>query len=145
MTPADRELCGGLSALLRCGCLLGHWSVAVTIVAACSMVIGPPARPFMAGFLTLCVLCLGLASLWCTLRLHLDEQLFRDLARGRIATLESLDITLVKLGLIKNAPNSSRSLHDRLRGALSLLRRQAFCTVLQTVFMICLLALMSQP
>lgn len=149
MTQADRELCGGLAALLRCGSLLGSWSGCMTLFAGFSIATGTSRGSLTATGLTAFVGCLGLAGLWLAARVKLDAQLFEALAAGRIATLQSLDTVLAGLGLVKAGGRSSRdhsrSLQDRQRGALALLKRQALCVALQTALMFFLLVRIWQP
>lgn len=144
MTQADRELCGGLAALLRCGSLLGGWSGCMTFLAGLSIIATGTSRGSLtAAGLTAFVGCLGIAGRWLTARVKLDAQLFEGLAAGRIATLQSLDTALAGLGLVKAGGRSSRdhsrSLRDRQQGALALLKRQALCIALQTALMFFLL------
>lgn len=65
------------------------------------------------------------------LRIRLDAGLFADLASGRIDDLAALDTGLAALGIGK-APQSLRTLDDRLHGSRGLWRSHVLIVGLQT-------------
>ncbi len=91
------------------------------------------------GF-ALLVLVLTPLERYFALRLRFDAGLFADLASGRIADLTVLDAGLATLG-VRKAPQSSRTLDERLKGSRRLWRFHATvvvliaaCTVIAVVF-----------
>jgi hypothetical protein len=80
----------------------------------------------------------GLGVLWFTVRLAIDETLFRRLASAP-QELDQLDGALEKLGWIK-PENKGRALGERIAGTLRLVRWQAGLTVAQGVLWLAVLA-----
>ena len=95
----------------------------------------------LAPLIVLLVVCvLGLLETRLAVRLGFDAALFGDLsmqiALDENASLQRLDETLVRLGLIKNV-SEVREAQSRLNGALRLFRHQIVVLVLQVaVFLV---------
>jgi hypothetical protein len=75
------------------------------------------------------VLLFGLAEFWFALRVALDADLFAAIGEGKLDAVK-LDDALQRLGFIKKA-KAGRSMEERSRGALRLLKLQGLCLLLQ--------------
>ena len=86
------------------------------------------------------IVLLGLAELFYSIRSAIDARLFNDLYRGDCDSLETLDQTLVTLGLITQ-PLPQRSLAERWLGCRRLLKRQVIYLLLQVLSLLVLVVI----
>ncbi|WP_110948364.1 hypothetical protein [Pseudomonas bohemica] len=123
--PADMEL-QVVASLLRRGRSLDQLSTGLTLLG----VLFGLAQLLMASILPICLLLslwmiiLGLLQKYWSLRVAFDADLFALLARNTDRT-PCLDQALQTLGL-QSAKRVGRPLTERRRGALKLLRKQAW-------------------
>lgn len=120
-------LCALLRASLR---TLGTWSLCLSMLAVAVGLYSQTASQAVTALWAL-VLLSGLMERYVAVRLALDEQLFHQLGHGRMPSLQALDDSLARLGLLKS-PLTVRPWGDRLSGTRSLLRRHVFLVLLQT-------------
>ena len=134
----DRARCATMSRWLAAASVLGALALCCALVIA----LGYMAQAWRDETMGLALLVLALTPLerYLALRLRFDAGLFADLASGRIADLTALDAGLVTLG-VRKAPQSPRTLDDRLRGSRRLWRFHAMvailiaaCTAIAVVF-----------
>lgn len=129
-----------VAALLRRGRSLDHLSSALSLVA---VVFGLAPWLGVQASLGLALICTslliaGLAAKYWALRVALDAELFQRLAESGEQLEQqthALDQALQNLGL-QNAQQAGRSWSLRCQGALSLLRKQALCLLLQVVIVV---------
>lgn len=129
-----------VAALLRRGRSLDHLSSALSLVA---VVFGLAPWLGVQASLGLALICTslliaGLAEKYWALRVALDAELFQRLAEAGEQLEQqthALDQALQNLGL-QNAQQAGRSWSLRCQGALSLLRKQALCLLLQVVIVV---------
>src|SRR5690606_34055389 len=116
----------------------------VPYLAAVSLMLRrPPSStlfPYTTLFRSICaaLLIVGVAEKYWALRVALDAELFQRLAEAGEqldSQTRALDQALQHLGL-QNAQHSGRAWNQRCQGALSLLRRQALCLLLQIVIVV---------
>ena len=139
MTDDDRSTCAALAGLLRAAALLAGWAFALMCMA--TLVLALTARSLPAasivGFGAAVVL--GLLERYFAVRLRYDEALFDGLARGTVASLQSLDHALAALGL--REASSTRPLAERVQGTRRLMRWHAIVVACQSaVFLFGLMA-----
>lgn len=120
-------LCALLRASLR---TLGTWSLCLSMLAVVVGLYWQTASLDLTALWAL-VLLSGLMERYVAFRLALDEQLFHQLGHGHMPSLQALDDSLARLGLLKS-PSTVRPWSDRLSGTRSLLRRHVFLVLLQT-------------
>ena|SRR5690606_27247438 len=122
-----------IAALLRQGRLLDRFS---STLAVCGLLLGL-AQALLGSFsLTVALACpalfgLGLLQKYWAVRVALDSELFERLASHELA-LETLDNSLLAQGLLR-PENAGRSMCERGRGALNLLRWQVALLALQAL------------
>lgn len=117
----DHALAAVTAALLKRGKMLHHVSL-IFLVAAILLALGKGMRctlPLGLG------LALGIVELWFAFRVALDADLFGRLAGEKLETAD-MDKALSRLGLIKSE-KSGRSMEDRAKGGLRLLKAQTLC------------------
>lgn len=132
-----------VASLLRRGRAMDRLSSALTLFGLAiglAPLLGATAQPLSAVFCALLVL-LGLIEKYWALRVALDAELFQHLAgdteRLSARTID-LDQALLGLGL-QPANKTARSWDERSRGALCLLRLQAFWLLAQLLLAVSLL------
>lgn len=123
-----------VATLLRRGRDIDRLSTALSLMAVgigLSPLLGVTASPLLALVCSL-VLLSGLGEKYLALRVALDADLFRQLAAAEQldSQTQSLDQALLALGLQKKM-QAGRSWDARCQGALSLLRKQLLCLLLQ--------------
>jgi hypothetical protein len=129
-----------VAALLRRGRSLDHFSTALSLVAVVFGLapwLGAQASLILA-LICAALLIVGVAEKYWALRVALDAELFQRLAEAGEqldSQTRALDQALQHLGL-QNAQHSGRAWNQRCQGALSLLRRQALCLLLQIVIVV---------
>lgn len=129
-----------VAALLRRGRSLDHLSSALSLVA---VVFGLAPWLGVQASLGLALICTslliaGLAAKYWALRVALDAELFQRLAEAGEQLEQqthTLDQALQNLDL-QNAQQAGRSWSHRCQGALSLLRKQALCLLLQVIIVV---------
>ncbi len=134
----DRARCATMSRWLAAASVTGALALCCAVVIALGYM-AQAWRDEAMGF-ALLVLVLTPLERYFALRLRFDAGLFADLASGRIADVTVLDAGLATLG-IRKAPQSSRTLDERLKGSRRLWRFHATvvvliaaCTVIAVVF-----------
>jgi hypothetical protein len=122
-------------------CAASRWMIAaalaLTVLAAARLLLGPPGNPLTRLALA-AVLALGAPQLYLAVRIELDRRLFERLAEGagvESRGLAQLDGALEALHM-QGAEKSGRSLPDRAQGALSLVRRLGGLTAGQLALLI---------
>ncbi len=141
MNDDDRALCAGTASLLQATSLLALLGFTLSGIA-----LGVLALTARSLSLTSCmgfgaVAIIGVLERYFALRLRLDLALFENLAAGRIVSLSALDHALQKLGL-RPAPDTARSLADRVFGTRQLMQRHGVTVACQAAMF--LLALLTQ-
>jgi len=122
-----------IAALLRQGRLLDRFS---STLAVCGLLLGL-AQALLGSFnLAVALACptlfgLGLLQKYWAVRIALDSELFERLASHDLA-LETLDNSLLAQGLLR-PEKAGRSMCERGRGALNLLRWQVALVALQAL------------
>lgn len=129
----DRAMAAVAADLLRQASSLHAASVALTLAAGLSM-------PVLAAFHlrpwplvgVSAALLFGLTETWLALRVGFDRRIFERFAGmgGEPLAPSRFDRALAGLGLVP-APPADRSMGDRLRGCVRLMRLQAASFVLQ--------------
>jgi hypothetical protein len=134
----DRARCATMSRWLATASVLGALALCCALVIALGYM-AHAWRDEAMGF-ALLVLVLTPLERYFALRLRFDAGLFADLASGQICDLAALDAGLATLG-VRKAPQSPRTLDDRLRGSRRLWRFHAAvaivmaaCTAIAVVF-----------
>lgn len=116
-----------LVAVLRAGRFVALLSLLFT-AAALSPWLG--AAP---GLLRGAIIVLGIGAIWYSVRMAIDERLFRRLLTlGPHEELDSLDQALMALGMMK-PDKAGRPMPARFQGALRLVRWQAGLTLTQGI------------
>ena len=129
-----------IATFLQRGAALDHMSSVLSLVAlliGLAPVFTISIAPLLSA-MALLILLFGLAQKYWAQRVAIDAQLFSVLAREAHDfehTAAQLDTALHTLGLAP-APTTARSLNDRSRGALALLRKQALCLAAQCLLML---------
>ncbi|MGE8295000.1 MAG: hypothetical protein ACN6PH_05600 [Pseudomonas sp.] len=129
-----------VAALLRRGRSLDHFSSALSLVAVVFGLVpwlGAQTN-LISALICAALLIVGVAEKYWALRVALDAELFQRLAEAGEqldSQTRALDQALQHLGL-QNAQHSGRAWNQRCQGALSLLRRQALCLLLQIVIVV---------
>jgi len=141
MTDNDRALCATTASLLRAA-----GGIAALGLALSGIALGVLALTARSLSLTSCmglgaVAIIGVLERYLALRLRLDAGLFEGLARGTIATLPALDSALSRIG-VRQLPDASRSLAERVLGTRQLLQRHGITVACQAAML--LLALLTQ-
>lgn len=131
----DRGIASVTAAVLRRGKMLHQVSLILGAFAGAVFL-------YKGGPCPLFVLLLGAAELWFAARVALDADLFAGIADGKLEAPQ-LDDSLHRLGLRKTA-GGVRSMEDRSRGALRLLKLQALCLLAQVAAFAACLAIFSQ-
>ena len=141
MTDPDRALCAATASLLRATGVVAAWGLALSGIA-----FGVLALTGRSLSTTSCmgfgaVVIIGVLERYLALRLRLDIGLFDSLADGRVASLSALDGALQRLGL-RLAPETPRSLDDRVMGTRQIVQRHGIAVACQSAMF--LLALLTQ-
>ena len=129
-----------IATFLQRGAALDHMSSVLSLVAlliGLAPVFTISIAPLLSA-MALLILLFGFAQKYWAQRVAIDAQLFSVLARQAhdfAHTTAQLDTALHTLGLAP-APTTARSLNDRSRGALALLRKQALCLAAQCLLML---------
>lgn len=140
MTSDDRsaaEAAFACAALLEQGRKLQALSLMLTGIAVFAALGPQPGRPQMQIAIAVSIL-LGVIALYFAIRVGLDARLMRRLATladdGRL-DLACFDGGLTLAGL-RPAAASTRTLGDRIAGAIGLLRNQALATAAQLIVLV---------
>ncbi|MES2531144.1 MAG: hypothetical protein V4636_08920 [Pseudomonadota bacterium] len=141
MTDPDRALCATTVSLLRATGVVAAWGLALSGIA-----FGVLALTGRSLSTTSCmgfgaVVIIGVLERYLALRLRLDIGLFDSLADGRVTSLSALDGALQRLGL-RLAPETPRSLDDRVLGTRQIVQRHGIAVACQSAMF--LLALLTQ-
>ncbi len=90
--------------------------------------------------LSVVIFVLGIVEKYFAIRVDFDRGLFKSLqnySNSELSSaLESMDRLLCQFGLIKKNYDPLRSLESRIVGAVNLLKKQLFCSVMQTILLL---------
>ncbi|WP_213957379.1 MULTISPECIES: hypothetical protein [unclassified Variovorax] len=141
MNDNDRALCATTASLLHAA-----GGIAALGLALSGIALGVLALTARSLSLTSCmgfgaVAIIGVLERYLALRLRLDAGLFEGLARGNIASLSALDSALGRIG-VRQLPDASRALAERVFGTRQLLQRHGITVACQAAMF--LLALLTQ-
>jgi len=130
----DHAIAAVTAALLRRGKMLHYASLLILFLSPFLLVTkGTSGLPSLAV-----VVALGLLQFWFAFRVSLDADLFEGLAGDKTDTA-GMDKALARLGLVK-PDQSGRSMEDRAKGGIRLLKLQALCLLGQILaFLACFL------
>ncbi len=135
LSESERAHCAALARWLDASTVVGTLGLFAAAVAALWITLGSTNNAIVTAALALALMPI---ERYYALLLRFDRGLFADLADGRLASLDALDAALIGLGL-RRTVSPSRSLADRIRGALRLWRAHAIVVAAQVL--LCLLAL----
>lgn len=119
--PDDRAIAMVTASLLRRGKMLHHIALIFPVFALVLIIVRRTKYALPLGV----SLLLGVAEFWFALRVALDADLFGGLASEKTDTA-GMDKALAKLGLVKEG-KTGRSMEDRAKGGLRLLKLQTLC------------------
>lgn len=90
--------------------------------------------------LSVVIFVLGIVEKYFAIRVDFDRELFKSLqnysSSELSSVLESMDRSLCQFGLIKKNYDPLRNLESRIVGAVNLLKKQLFCSVMQTILLL---------
>lgn len=90
--------------------------------------------------LSVVIFVLGIVEKYFAIRVDFDRGLFKSLqnysSSELSSVLESMDRSLCQFGLIKKNYDPLRNLESRIVGAVNLLKKQLFCSVMQTILLL---------
>ena len=131
MDDTERARCATTARLLEAAGVVSLWGLAMSLIALLMLADGCSADHLsIMGYVIAALL--GLPERYFAFRIRFDAGLFKDLARGTIASLPDLDHALNEAGL-RHSAVPLRSLDKRLAGARQLIKRHCALVACQSV------------
>lgn len=137
LSKEDHNIAAVTAAVLRQGRLMHYASLMLSVFAMIQLLLLHAAECRLSGtalWLPMLALLLGLAELVFAMRVALDARLFGTIENNTLSASD-LDDALLRLGLI-HRKTDPRSMQNRAKGALRLIKLQTLCLTCQTLALI---------